>query len=184
MIDALQNFTASFPDFLQWFGVMIVAAIPFVESYFGSVIGVVIGLPPALAIGAAVIGNIISMLVFVFTADGARTKAVEKRRRKRVPVGAGASGGTGAAGLADGAAAAPEPEESPRREKLRRAFDKYGVAGVSIVGQTMLPSQITSAAMVSFGASRNTVIIWQIISIVLWGVVFGVLATLGVSLSR
>ncbi|GAA1814513.1 hypothetical protein [Agromyces neolithicus] len=183
MIDALQDFTASFPDFLQWLGVMIVAAIPFVESYFGSVIGVLIGLPTPVAIGAAVIGNIISMLIFVLTAHGARTKAVASRRRKRALVAAGASGG--ASDALDGALDASDAaEDSPRREKLRRAFDKYGVAGVSIIGQTMLPSQITSAAMVSFGANRNAVIFWQIISIVLWGVVFGVLASLGVSLSR
>lgn len=65
---------------------------------------------------------------------------------------------------------------------MRRAFDKYGVAGVSLLGQTILPSQVTSAALVSFGAPRNTVISWQIISIILWGVAFGVLATLGVDL--
>ena len=68
--------------------------------------------------------------------------------------------------------------------KLRRAFDRYGVAGVSLLGQTILPSQITSAAMVSFGANRNTVVFWQIVSIILWGIAFGVLATLGVQLTR
>lgn len=189
MIDALQDFTTSLPTFLQWFGVMLIAAIPFVESYFGSVVGVLIGLPTALAIGVAVIGNIISMLIFVMTAHGVRGKVVAGRvvAGRAVAAGAGAGAVTGAAGtgaagigMADGA----EPAESPRREKLRRMFDKYGVAGVSIVGQTFLPSQITSAAMVSFGANRNTVIFWQIISIVLWGVVFGVLASLGVSLTR
>jgi membrane protein YqaA with SNARE-associated domain len=157
MIDALQDFTASLPSFLQWFGVMLVAAIPFVESYFGSVIGVIAGLPPALAITVAVVGNVVSMLIFVLTAHRVRSKVV--------------------AGKA-------QPEASPRREKLRRAFDRYGVAGVSLLGQTILPSQITSAAMVSFGANRNAVIMWQVISIILWGVAFGVLATLGVSLMR
>jgi hypothetical protein len=167
VIDALQDFTTSLPSFLQWFGVMLVAAIPFVDSYFGAVIGVLIGLPTALAIGVAVIGNVISMLIFVFTAHGVRGKVV---------AGKAASAGADAAGSA--------PVESPRREKVRRMFDKYGVAGVSLVGPAILPSQFTSAAMVSFGANRNAVIFWQIISIVLWGVVFGVLATLGVSLSR
>ncbi|MBM7829383.1 putative membrane protein [Agromyces cerinus] len=164
MIDALQDFAASLPSFLQWFGVMIVAAIPFVDSYFGSVIGVLIGLPTAIAIGAAVVGNIISMLIFVMTAHGVRG---------RVVAGKAVADGTG-----------EERVESPRREKVRRAFDKYGVAGVSLVGPAILPSQFTSAAMVSFGANRNAVILWQIISIVLWGVVFGVLATIGVSLAR
>lgn len=160
MIDALQDFTASLPAFLQWFGVMLVAAIPFVESYFGSVIGVIVGLPPALAITVAVVGNVVSMLIVVLTAHRVRTKVVAGRAQPA------------------------QPEESPRRAKLRRSFDRYGVAGVSLLGQTILPSQITSAAMVSFGANRNTVIMWQVISIILWGVAFGVLAALGVSLVR
>ena len=201
MIDALQDFTTSLPSFLQWFGVMLISAIPFVESYFGSVVGVLIGLPTALAIGVAVIGNVISMLIFVMTAHGVRGKVVAGKAVHSKVSSAGAGGGSSVSGSAtDGSAgvhqaasgvavdATPvetdETAESPRREKLRRMFDKYGVAGVSLIGQTFLPSQITSAAMVSFGANRNTVILWQIISIVLWGVVFGVLATLGVSLSR
>ena len=57
MIENLQNFADSFPDWLQWLGVMLVSAIPFVESYFGSVIGVAIGLGPVVAILVAVIGN-------------------------------------------------------------------------------------------------------------------------------
>ena len=51
------------------------------------------------------------------------------------------------------------------------------------MGQTILPSQITSAAMVSFGAQKNAVILWQVISIIIWGTVFGVLASVGVSLA-
>lgn len=171
MIDALQDFATSFPSFLQWLGVMIAAAVPFVDSYFGAVIGVLIGLPTPIAIGAAVIGNVISMLVFVFTAHGVRAKVVAGRA-------SASSAGVAADGLP---ASSPS---SPRREKVRRAFDKYGVAGVSLIGPIILPSQFTSAAMVSFGANRNAVIAWQIVSIVLWGTVFGVLASLGVALAR
>lgn len=43
------------------------------------------------------------------------------------------------------------------------------MAGVSLLGQTILPSQITATAMVSFGADRNAVILWQTLSILLWG---------------
>jgi hypothetical protein len=154
MIDALQDFTANFPPLLQWVGVMLAAAIPFVESYFGSVIGILAGINPVVAIIAAIVGNVISMLIFVLSAHGVRSKVT----------------------------AGKEKAESPRRERLRKSFDKYGVAGVSLLGQTILPSQITSAAMVSFGASKNAVILWQVASIILWGVAFGVLATLGVSL--
>ena len=152
MIESLQEFTASLPTLLQWVGVLLAGAIPFVESYFGSVIGVFAGLNPVVAIVAAVVGNILSMVALVLGASTVRGKVARER------------------------------ETSPRREKLRKAFDKYGVAGVSLLGQTILPSQITSTAMVSFGASKDAVIRWQIVSIILWGTAFGVLAAVGVDL--
>lgn len=155
MIESLQAFTASLPPMLQWMGVLLIAAIPFVESYFGSVVGVIGGLNPVVAIAAAVVGNVVSMLIFVLSAHGVRAKV--------------------------SAGKAPQ-ELSPRKEKVKAAFDKYGVAGVSLAGQAILPSQITSAAMVSFGAPKNAVILWQVISIILWGTAFGILASLGVSM--
>jgi hypothetical protein len=153
MIEALQNFTATLPPVLQWLGVVLGGAIPFIESYFGSVIGVVAGINPIVATAAAISGNIVSMVVLVVGAHSVRRKIAPSSR-----------------------------EPNARRQKLRRTFDKYGVAGVSLLGQTILPSQVTSAAMVSFGAPRNAVIFWQVVSIVVWGVVFGALATLGVDL--
>ncbi|MFW2514210.1 hypothetical protein ACNI3K_10575 [Demequina sp. SO4-13] len=147
MIESLQEFAGSFPVWAQWFAIVLVSAIPFVESYFGSVIGVAIGLHPAIAIGAAVVGNVVSMVAFVYGAHAARRRTV-----------------------------GDEEQLTPRREKLRRMFDRFGVPGVSLLGQTMLPSQITAGAMVGFGASRKAVTWWQVLSIVLWGVAFGLLA--------
>ncbi len=156
MIESLQTFASSLPAMLQWVGVLLVAGIPFVDSYFGAVIGVVIGLNPALAIGVAVVGNVISMLIFVLGTHKVRSKASAGKAVK---------------------------ELSPRRQKLRTAFDKYGVAGVSLVGPVILPSQFTSVAMISFGAPKNAVILWQVIAIIIWGTAFGVAASLGVSLA-
>lgn len=156
MIEQLQGFAAGFPEWAQWFAVMLVSAIPFVESYFGSVIGVGIWLHPGVAVAAAVTGNAISMLAFVLSAHAARSKVRESRGANSV-------------------------ETPPRRQRLRNMFNRFGVPGVSLLGQTLLPSQITSAAMVGFGASRKTVIFWQIISIVLWGALFGTLTHLGLT---
>ncbi|OLT16841.1 hypothetical protein BJF80_05960 [Serinicoccus sp. CUA-874] len=154
MIEGLQEWTAGLPAVLQWLGVMAAGAIPFVESYLGSVIGVVAGLNPVVAVLAAVVGNIVTMTLVVLSADSLR------RRR-----------GT----------EAPE-QMSLRKQRLRRLFDRFGVPGVSLLGQTVLPSQITSGALVAFGANTRGVIVWQVVSIILWGVLFGVLATLGVDL--
>lgn len=153
MIETLQDVTASLPPLLQWLGVVLAGAIPFVESYLGAVIGVLAGLPVAVAVLAAVVGNVVSMLVLVLAADGVRSRVGR-----------------------------PRPEPTPRRQKVRRAFDRYGVAGVSLLGQTLLPSQITSMALVSFGAPKKLVIGWQTVSIVLWGAAFGLLAMWGVDL--
>ncbi|MFF5791872.1 hypothetical protein ACFY5D_07485 [Paeniglutamicibacter sp. NPDC012692] len=153
MIESLQEFASSFPPALQWIAVILAAAIPFVESYFGSALGVVIGLNPVVAILAAVLGNVASMLLLVNGAHFVRGKVAKEKG-----------------------------SPTQKYKKLRTAFDKYGVAGVSLLGQTILPSQITSAALVSFGAAKEKVIFWQIISIILWGTAFGTLAFLGVDL--
>ncbi|MBM6589585.1 hypothetical protein [Brevibacterium sp. RIT 803] len=157
MIESIQEFAGSIPDWLQWAGIILVSAIPFVESYFGAVIGVAIGLNPVVAIMMAIIGNVVSMLAFVYGAGAIRDKATKNNGK--------------------------DAESSPKRQRLKRMFDKFGVPGVSLLGQTLLPSQITSMAMVGFGADRNAVAFWQIISIILWGVLFGVLATLGIELA-
>lgn len=154
MVDQLQNFTESLPPLIQWLGIILIAAIPFVESYLGSVIGVFAGLSPFIAIPAAIAGNVASMLAFVIGAHTLRDRATRNRE---------------------------STELSPRRQKIKQRFDRFGVAGVSLMGQLVLPSQITSAALVSFGASRNAVIVWQVISIIMWGVVCGGLATLGIT---
>ena len=156
MLTSLQNFAESFPEPVQWIAIGLLAAIPFVESYGGAVIGVILGLPTVVAILVAVIGNAISMLVFVNSAH-----AVRARVRK-----------------------GQEEKKARKYEKLHNAFDKYGIAGVSLLGQTILPSQITSAALVSFGAGKQKVIFWQLISIVLWGALFGILAGLGIPVLR
>lgn len=154
MIENLQDFTSGLPALLQWLGVMLAAAIPFVESYFGSVIGIVAGMNPVVAVLAAVVGNVLSMVLVVLSAD-------RLRARRGVQ---------------------PLEEMSPRKQRLRRMLDRFGVPGVSLLGQTVLPSQITSGALVAFGANTRGVIGWQVLSIILWGVAFGALAVLGVDL--
>lgn len=136
----------------QWLVLLVGGAIPFVESYGAAAVGVVVGVPFAVALAASVLGNALSM-VFVVTAGDALRRRLRAGREPRPP--------------------------SARRERLRRRFDRFGVPGVSLLGQTVLPSQITSGALVAFGADRRQVVLWQLLSIVLWGVVFGALAAAG-----
>lgn len=153
MLDGLRDLTESTEPIWQWLVVMLAGAIPFVESYFAGPLGIVAGVVPWLAIAAAIVGNVISMVIVVVLAGRVRS-----------------------------ASGADEREMSPRRERFKQRFDRWGVPGVSLLGQTLLPSQITSGLMVGFGASRSQVILWQIVSIILWGIAFGLLAIGGVAL--
>lgn len=152
MSDWLRSTTEAADPIWQWLVIILAGAIPFIESYLGAALGVVAGVTAPIAIVAAVIGNLASMLLLVTFAD--------KFRQWRKP---------GVKPL------------SERQQKLKRSFDKYGIAGVSLLGQTILPSQVTSMTMVAFGAAKGVVIFWQTISIIIWGTAFGLLAMLGVN---
>ncbi|KIF72898.1 membrane protein [Streptomyces sp. 150FB] len=151
MIANFQQFVAAFPDWLQWVAIVLISAVPFVESYLGSVIGIVIGVNPVVATIAAIAGNIASMLAVVLVVG-----AVRKRAGRR----------------GDGSV------PSPKRARVRQLFERFGVPGVSLFGH---PTQISSAAMIGFGAPRRAVIAWQCVSITLWGAIVATLATVGES---
>ena len=148
----LFQFVDQWDPAFQAVAVALISAVPFVESYVGSALGVLAGMPLWIAVPAAVVGNWLCMFILVMLADKLR-----------------------------GRYAKPYGEKSKSRERFERMFNKWGVPGVSLIGQTVLPSQVTSAAMVGAGASRQQVILWQSISIVLWGLVFGLLAMGGLA---
>jgi len=116
----------------------------------GAAIGVLIGMPPALAVLAAVLGNAASMLAFVVIADAARRRA----RRDAAP------------------------DAPSRRPRLRRLFERFGIPGVALLGH---PTQLSAATMVAFGAPRARVVVWELVSIVLWAVLMATLLALGMN---
>ncbi len=150
MIETLQTFIQSFPGWLQWFAVFLVATIPFVESYAGTLIGVAIGLHPAVAVSAAIAGNAAAVVLIV---------VISSRIRQRVR-------------------SAPKTETPSRgRERVSRLFQRFGIPGVALIGH---PTQISSAAMVGFGANRTKVLAWELVSVVVWGLAVAVLGGLGI----
>ncbi|ROR71960.1 hypothetical protein [Bogoriella caseilytica] len=123
-------------------------AIPGIESYNGSFFGTFFGVHPAMAIPSAVIGNLIATLGLVMLLSALRTAATRNRREK-------------------------EKKDTWVRRRVLRAAERYGVPGACLLGPLTLPSQITAAVLVAIGAKRNQVLLWQAISILLWGVAFG-----------
>lgn len=123
-------------------------AIPFLESYVTSFVGALVGIPEPLAVSAAIIGNVVCMLVLTYMASGARSMATRGRT-------------------------APEQEPSKRRRKVAKTMDRLGVPGVCLATPLVLPTMFTAPILVGMGARRGTVIFWMILSIAAWGVLFG-----------
>lgn len=148
----MRDWTEGLPETLQWLGAIAVSAVPFVESYGGAMIGVFAGMPLWMAVTAAVIGNMLSLALVVYGAHWIRGHILKRKNPKEI-----------------------SDSQQKRREKARKLFDKFGVPGVSILGPLALPSQFTAPLMVSFGANRHAVMLWMFVSVVLWGVGFGLL---------
>lgn len=127
---------------------MLGGAIPLIESYLGSFFGTLFGVHPAIAIPAAVAGNLICTLGLVMLLSAARTAATRNREEK-------------------------EKKDTWMRRRVLKAAERYGVPGASLLGPLTLPSQFTASVLVLVGARRSQVLLWQTISIVLWGVAFG-----------
>lgn len=76
MLESLQSFTQSLPEWLQWFGVMVIGAIPFLEGFLATVTGIIVGVWPPIAIAAAIAGNMIAIFVCVLLADTIRSRFI------------------------------------------------------------------------------------------------------------
>ncbi len=74
MIDGLQDFTNGLPEVLRWFGVMVTAMIPFLEVEFAAVLGVISGQHVAIAVLAAVVGNVAVVALIVLVASRTRSR--------------------------------------------------------------------------------------------------------------
>ena len=153
IITGLQELTQGLPPLLRWVGVLLAGAIPYVEAEGAAILGVVAGVNPVVAIVAAVVGNAIALALVVWLIGAARSGVTRGRTAER----------------------------SPKRQRMRQVFDRYGVPGVSLLGPLLLPSHVTAAAMVGFGAPRARVFAWGVVAVTAWAVVLGTLVHLGVS---
>ena len=150
----IAQFVGDLDSWQQIGALMLVSAIPFIESYSGSFLGVIVGIDPFVAVAVASVGN--AICTFLLIAAAARAREAFKNGRSA----------TGPA------------VPSKRRQKIARYMERFGVPGVSLLGPLALPSQFTAPTMVALGASARSVYIWMGISIVAWGVLFGFFSNL------
>lgn len=155
-----QELVVQVPELVQPLVVMLAAAVPFIEGEVASLIGVVGGLPPVVAGLAAAAGNFLCVLVVVLLTSRARTAVIRSRSRANA-----ATDGRGNAVAVD---ETPDKSESKGRQRFKKWLVRFGVPGASILGPLAIPTQITSALLVSGGTPRGWVLLWQAVAIVLW----------------
>ncbi len=125
LIETFQDLVAQVPELVQPLIVALAGAIPFIEGEGAVSIGIIGGIPPVVAAIAAIVGNFLCVLVVVLVSSGARQAVVNRSRAKAVALAGGGTTEEGAVGTAD------IVHSTPRREKFQRAFERYGVPGVS-----------------------------------------------------
>ncbi|MGY1747833.1 hypothetical protein [Modestobacter sp. SYSU DS0511] len=146
LLTQLTEFAAGLEQWQQLGALLLFGVIPFVESYLGSFIGTVVGVDPLFAVPAAVIGNIVATFLTIALASGVRDAATWGR---------------------------PGRDTSQRKQKIAKYFERLGVPGVSLLGATLLPTQITAPTLIALGARRGAVYAWMGIAITVWGIAFG-----------
>jgi hypothetical protein len=173
LIDTLQDLVAHVPDLVQPLIVAAAGAIPFVEGEGGVTIGIIGGIPPVVAAVAAMAGNFLSVAALVLLSSGARNAVVARRREKVLAVDGVP------AGYAPGVPAEPSDgsRSAARSAKFQRAYERYGVPGVSLLGPLLLPTHFTATMLAASGVGKARILTWQAIAIVGWTTITAVLAS-------
>jgi uncharacterized membrane protein len=176
LYDTIQDLVGQVPELVQPLIVAGAGAIPFIEGEGAVAIGIIGGIHPVVAAAAAIIGNFLCVAVLVLLSSGARN-AVVTRHREKVLARDGMAAGSG---TALGTASADVPDNSrkaARRAKFQRAYERYGVPGVSLLGPLLLPTHFTATMLAASGVGKTRVLIWQAVAIVLWTTAIALLIT-------
>ncbi|MEW2461588.1 small multidrug efflux protein [Microbacterium sp. NPDC047426] len=172
LVETFQNLVAQVPDLVQPLIVALAGAVPFIEGEGDAGIGIIGGIPPVVAAVAAMVGNFVCVAVLVLASSGARRAIVDRSRARQAALAGGGSS------LEDDAAPAPAAEQgrgSARREKFQRAFERYGVPGVSLLGPLLLPTHFTATMLAASGVGKGRILVWQAVAIIGWTTVVAVI---------
>jgi hypothetical protein len=166
-VETLQNLLGQVPELLQPLIVALAGAIPFIEGEGGAAIGILGGLPPVVAAIAAMVGNFLVVTTLVLLSSGARNVVVS-RHREKVLAHAGAQVRVGSTLEIPPDARTDATRSDARRAKFQRAYERYGVPGVSLLGPLLLPTHFTATMLAASGVGKVRILIWQAVTIIAW----------------
>ncbi|WP_176448753.1 small multi-drug export protein [Lentibacillus sp. CBA3610] len=143
--------------FLQCIFIFFVSMIPFLEVFLTVPTAIIVfNFPPFAVLIVAILGNAMSVLLFMFF--GAEINKLfntiynKVRRREKTPMGI-----------------------NPR---IKRTFDRFGATGVCFLSSILFSSQVGAGTMTTLGASRSQVFIWTILGVSTLAVVMATLSVM------
>jgi len=110
-----------------------------------------VGLDPVLTVIAAASGNLITIAVFAYGGARIRSWVIARREAKG------------------------KQPKSDRWAKAQKAFEKYGIYGMAILGPVIIGTQFAAAASVAAGVRPAKVTLLISSAMVLWAIVFAFL---------
>ena len=144
---------------LGYLGIFLAGAIPWFEAIAVVPAGILFGLDPVLTVLAAATGNIITIAVFAYAGDKIRAWAINRRHNSE------------------------QESKSVRFDKAQRAFDKYGIYGMAVLGPILIGTQFAAAVSVAAGVKPFKVTLLISVAMVIWAAGLAwALVVLGLSL--
>jgi hypothetical protein len=134
-------------------GVFIFGAIPWFEAIGVVPGGILVGLNPTCTVIAAAAGNLVTIAVFAYGGAKIRSWVIARREAKG------------------------KHPKSDRWSKAQKAFEKYGIYGMAILGPLIIGTQFAAAASVAAGVRPARVTLVISTAMVLWAIAFAVLTT-------
>ncbi|RSL30728.1 DNA-binding protein, partial [Salibacterium salarium] len=153
--------------FLSYVLVFVLASIPLVELAAVIPLAVIGGLHPVPAAILAFLGNALTVFLLIVFID--RVKKWLKKRKDRQKDDTEETSSNNE----------EETEYSKKGKRARFLFDKYGLPGLAIIGPFFVGSHVSAFMGMSFGSGRRMVIIWMIVSLLLWTVIITVASIYG-----
>lgn len=146
-------------DLAELFGVFVGGATPWLEAIVVIPIGIAAGLPPVAVVLAGASGNVLTVAIAAFFGERVRRWWQHRRGpRPRRPEGA---------------------ERSRRSRWMARVFDRWGLAGLAVLGPLGLGTQLSAVVAVGFGHSARRTFTWIAAGTVAWCIVVALLASFG-----
>lgn len=159
--------------------IFLLAAVPFIEALVIIPIAIIAGLNPLIVLTFGIIGNVLTLLLVIIFVDEIKKW---RNRRKLKQASEGTDVRSDSDGLVEGVDELEYEDDTPNKRTLRarKLWNKYGLPGLAILGPFFVGSHLTAFLSLTLGGTKQRVTVWIILSVVLWSVLFAVLAILGI----